>query len=143
MKEHKLQHYILNLILFISSVLFTSASLSTPLASVINSDTQQVEYVENKQTTISLKLEEILLKVSPNKSDTYSVYQSYIYKSHFLDTFHLYKDSMSLIVTLNTQHQYRRQKTILLKIAPKQLHQQYLQIFSRTESKRSAYKNFC
>jgi hypothetical protein len=48
-----LQHIILKFVLFISSVLTVNATLSL----IINSDTQQVEYVKYKQVTLSLNLE--------------------------------------------------------------------------------------
>jgi hypothetical protein len=138
-----LQHIILKFVLFIGSVLSVNATLSLPLSSIINSDTQQVEYVEYKQATISLKLEKTPNQILLHKISTSKACKSYLCKNRFLDSFNLYEDSLSLIVTLNTQQQYKKQKTILLNISTWQLYQAHHQIFSQAESKSSTYKNFC
>ena len=138
-----MQHIILKFILLISSFLSVNATLSIPLSSIINNDTQQIEYVEYKQATHSLHLEKILDGKLLHKNSTYKVCKSYICKNYPLDSFNLYKDSLSLIVTLSTQQQYRIQETILLNIATKQLHQPRHQTFYQAESKSSAYRNFC
>jgi hypothetical protein len=138
-----LQHIILKFVLFISSVLSVNAALSLPLSSIINSDTQQVEYVEYKQATLSLNLEKKNNQRLFHKIITYKACKSYLCQNHFLDSFNLYEDSLSLIVTLNTQQQYKKQKTILLNIPTRQLHQPHHQTFYQAESKSSTYKNVC
>jgi hypothetical protein len=130
-----LQHIILKFVLFISSVLSVNATLSLPLSSIINSDTQQVEYVEHKQATLSLNLEKTPDQTLPHKIITYKADKSHLCKNHFLDSFNLYKDSSSLLVTLNTQQQYKKQKTILLNIPTRQLHQSHHQTFYQAKSK--------
>lgn len=138
-----MQHIILKFILLISSFLSVNATLSIPLSSIINNDTQQIEYVEYKQATHSLNLEKILDGKLLHKKSTYKACKSYICKNYPLDSFNLYKDSLSLIVTLSTQQQYQKQKIILLNIATRQLHQPSHLTFYQAESKSSAYKNFC
>ncbi|NQZ82788.1 MAG: hypothetical protein HRT52_17400 [Colwellia sp.] len=138
-----MQHIILKFVLFISSVLSVNATLSLPLSSIINSDTQQVEYVEYKQATLSLKLKKTPNQILLHKRSTSKACKSYLCKNRFLDSFNLYEDSLSLIVTLNTQQQYKKQKTILLNIPTRQLHQPHHQTFYQAESKSSTYKNFC
>ena len=138
-----MQHIILKFFLFIGSVLSVNATLSLPLLSIINSDTQQVEYVEYKQATLSLKLEKTPNQILFHKISTYKSCKSYLCKNRFLDSFNLYEDSLSLMVTLNTQQQYKKQKTIILNIPTRQLHQTHQQTFYQAESKSSAHKNFC
>ena len=138
-----MQHIILKFILLISSFLSVNATLSIPLSSIINNDTQQIEYVEYKQATHSLNLEKMPDGKLLHKKSTYKTCKSYICKNYPLDSFNLYKDSLSLIVTLNTQQQYRIQETILLNIATRQLHQPLHQTFYQAESKSSAYRDFC
>ena len=138
-----MQHIILKFVLFISSVLSVNATLSLPLSSIINSDTQQVEYVKYKQATLSLNLEKTTNQTLLHKICTYKTCKSYLCKNRFLDSFNSYEDSLSLIVTLNTQQQYKKQKTILLNIPTKQLHQPHHQTFYEAESKNATYKNFC
>ncbi len=138
-----MQHIILKFVLFISSVLSVNAALSLPLSSIINSDTQQVEYVEYKQATLSLNLEKKPNQRLFHKIITYKACKSYLCQNRLLDSFNLYEDSLSLIVTLNTQQQYKKQKTILLSIPTRQLHQSHHQTFYQAESKSSTYKNVC
>ena len=103
-----MQNIILNFILFISSVLSINAVISVPLSSVINHDTQQVEYIDycieapllTLQKTTEVRLNNVFTSLSINRT----------YLDLFYDTFDLHQDSHILVDTLISKLKYIIQK---------------------------------
>jgi hypothetical protein len=131
-----LHHIILKYIILLSSILSVNAALAIPLSSIINNDIQQVEYVEHKQSTISLEVKQVLNEKTENSLNSC---ESYFDLLGLIRTFDLFETSLSVVETLNTQQQYQIQKSTFLTIFV-QLHRKVQQNLYPTDNKISVFK---
>lgn len=111
-----MNHIILKFILLFSSLISINAALAIPLSSIINSDIQQIEYVEHQQLIPSLKL----IKTTPQHFldllNSQKVSKVSFFENNLQSNFGLYGESLSLFETISIQQQYQAQTTTFLNI---------------------------
>ncbi len=111
-----MQNIFLKFILLISSIISVNAALAIPLSLVISSDTQQVEYTENRSETLLLAIHECTKKKLADVVALDKNSEKTLHKASFIrfvdDSFNLYKESSKLINTLEIRQQHIIQKEV-------------------------------
>ena len=128
-----MQNIILNFILFISSVLSVNAVISVPLLSVINTDTQQVEYIENNAKNPSLILQKISEVQFREALSSLNINRTYLYSDWFNDAFDLHQYSLILVDTLISRQKYKIQQQTFQKFTVT-IHLQFIKTLYQVES---------
>jgi len=128
-----LQNIILNIILFISSLLSVNAVISVPLVSVINTDTKQVEYIENNAKPPSLILQKTSEVQLCESLSSLNINRRYLYADWFNNAFDLHQYSLILVETLISRQKYIIQKQTFQNTVVA-FHQQFIKTLFLVES---------
>jgi len=132
-----LQNIILKFILFISSVLSVNAALAIPLSSVISTDTQQIEYTQQRSAVSLLNLQKISTKAQTNAFISDNSGETYLYTAIFSDffdiSFNLYKESLLVINTRILNQNFKVQKEVIQNVAVN-IHLRLNKILFQTEN---------
>jgi len=132
-----MQNIFLKLILVLSSVISVNSALAIPLSSVISNDTQQVEYTENRSELSLLAIYKCSKKqfadhvVSDQNSE--ALLLTAPFNRFFDDFFNLYKESSTLINTLEIRQKYIIQKEIFQNVFVS-LHLRFVSVLYQVES---------